>query len=80
MIPLKATALERKRVIGFFTSDAEIRASRLPLCTMRIDTLASAPLVSDEVGEFVFQGAPELFRLTILNLCCLLSSHWFQDP
>ncbi len=60
--------LEGQVVIRLLPGDSQVRTSGLPLWAMRIDPPAATALVSDEVGKFVLERAPEFFRLAILEL------------
>lgn len=58
VLAFEAAAFEGEGVKGFFTGDADFGAGHLPFTSVRIDASSSGSLVSDEMGEFMFQGAP----------------------
>jgi len=55
-------------MVGFLAGDAKIGACGLPLGAVRVDAAAAAPLVRDEVGELVFEGAPEFVGFALIEL------------
>lgn len=64
VVALHAAAFEGQCVEGLFAGDAEIGAGGLPFRSVGLDAAAAdAAFIGDEVGEFVFEGAPEFFGL-----------------
>ena len=61
VVALHTAAFEGQRVVGLLAADTEIRAGGLPLRAVGFDAAATASFVGDEVGEFVFERAPEFF-------------------
>lgn len=68
VIPLHLAAFERQRVIRLLTGDSEVGAGCLPFRAVGIDPAAATALVGDEVGELVFQSAPQLLWLAVPEL------------
>ena len=65
VVALHAAALERQRVERLFAWDTQVDAGGLPLEPVGIDVAAAATFVSDEVCEFVFEGAPEFLGFAV---------------
>lgn len=65
VVALHLAALEGKCVVRAFPGDAEVGAGKLPFGTVRVDAAAAAALVGDEVGEFVFERAPEFLGVEV---------------
>ncbi len=60
VVALHSAALEGQRMEGLLAGDAEVGAGGLPFRAVGLDVAAAtAAFVGDEVGEFVFEGAPE---------------------
>lgn len=68
VVPLHLAALEGQVMKRLLAGNPEVHAGRLPLGSMWIDAAAAAAFVSDKVGEFVLQRAPEFLRLALLEL------------
>jgi hypothetical protein len=66
VVALHAAAFEGQRVERLLTGDAEIGAGGLPFRAVGLDVAAAAAaFVGDEVGEFVFEGAPEFLGFAV---------------
>lgn len=70
MFPLHFPALQREGMVGCFPGYPEFRAGGLPFDSMRFNPFPPASLVSEEVCELVFKGAPnflfgEIFELRV---------------
>ena len=62
VVALHAAAFEGERVEWMFAGDAQFRAGGCPFGTVGIRVSAAAAFVGNEMGEFVFEGAPEFLR------------------
>ncbi len=68
VVAFEAARLERKGVVGLLVGDAEFRAGGAPLRSVRIDVPPPATLVGEQVGELMFQRAPDIGLGEILEL------------